>query len=46
MEKHSQGVRKAAERATMIGASLPLCLGINLFSDHPNQLELSNNTIS
>ena len=39
-EKRGQGVRKAAEGATLIGASLLICLGINLLSNHPDRIAL------
>lgn len=38
MEKRSQGLRKTAEGATMIGASLLIGLVINLVSSHPDRV--------
>ena len=40
MEQRGHGVRKAAEGATMIAASLLICLGINLLSNHPDRIAL------
>jgi hypothetical protein len=40
MEKRSQGMRKAAEGATMIGTSLLIGLGINLLSNYPERMGL------
>jgi zinc-ribbon domain len=40
MEKRSQGMRKAAEGATMLGTSLLLGLAINFLSSHPERMGL------